>query len=237
MLFGGNVTGAVWIAPPSGTILPAVQDVDLALILAFDGSASVTYDEFGLIAGGCAAAFRDPDVIRGLLHGPRRASLCAVLLWSGPQQDVAVVDWTRLGAEADVARFADRVDNVARVVPPGTTAIGDALAACEGLLARLPAAAGRRVIDVAGDGRSNDGPRPEPVRERLIAAGVVINGLCVLHEEADLLESYQREVVGGEGGFALTCADYAGFARAMRQKLVLEVAAVTVRPGSGLGLA
>ena len=33
---------------------------DLALVLAVDGSASVTYDEFGLIAGGMAAALRDP---------------------------------------------------------------------------------------------------------------------------------------------------------------------------------
>jgi len=31
--------------------------VDLALVLAVDASASVTYDEFGLIAGGMAAAF------------------------------------------------------------------------------------------------------------------------------------------------------------------------------------
>jgi hypothetical protein len=201
-----------------------MQPVDLALILAFDGSASVTYDEFGLIVGGCAAALRDADVVTGLLRGPRHASLCAVLLWSGPRQDDVLIDWTRLASEPDVARFAAAVDNLPRTVPPGTTAIGDALAACEALLGRLPAGAARRIIDVAGDGRSNDGPRPEPVRDRLIAAGAVINGLCVLHEEADLLDSYRREVVGGDGGFVLACPDYQGFAKGMRQKLVLEVA-------------
>jgi len=41
-----------------------MDTVDLALILAVDGSASVTYDEFGLIAGGMAAALRDPAVVR-----------------------------------------------------------------------------------------------------------------------------------------------------------------------------
>ena len=206
-----------------------MQSVDLALILAFDGSASVTYEEFGLIAGGCAAALRDPDVVAGLLRGPSRASCCAVLLWSGPRQDEVLVDWTRLASADDVARVAGVVEAVPRAVPPGTTAIGDALLACETLFARLPATATRRMIDMAGDGRSNDGPRPEPVRDRLVAAGVVLNGLCVLHEEADLLDSYRREVVGGEGGFAVTCADYQGFAVAMRQKLVLEVAGM--RPG------
>ncbi len=80
------------------------------------------------------------------------------------------------------------------------------------------------MIDVAGDGRSNDGPPPAAIRNRLVAAGVTINGLCVLHEEPDLVASYQREVVGGAGSFALACRDYAGFAEAMRQKLQQEVA-------------
>ncbi|MBU6499478.1 MAG: DUF1194 domain-containing protein, partial [Rhodospirillales bacterium] len=103
------------------------------------------------------------------------------------------------------------------------TAIGEALIACEKLLALAPAAARRRVIDVAGDGRSNEGDPPGPVRDRLAAAGVTINGLCVLHEEPDLLASYTREVIGGLGAFALQCQDYSGFADAMRQKLQQEI--------------
>ena len=50
--------------------------VDLALVLAVDGSASVTYDEFGLIAGGMAAALREPPIIAGLIGGPARPA-CA----------------------------------------------------------------------------------------------------------------------------------------------------------------
>jgi hypothetical protein len=55
---------------------------------------------------------------------------------------------------------------------------------------------------------------------------VTINGLCVLHEEADLVENYTAEVIGGPGAFALQCQDYAGFAEAMRQKLEKEIAAL-----------
>ena len=68
---------------PSGLYLARMDPVDLALILAFDCSASVTFEEFGLMAGGCAAALRDPEVVAGLTGGPRGASLCALLLWSG----------------------------------------------------------------------------------------------------------------------------------------------------------
>ena len=40
---------------------------ELAVVLAVDGSASVTYDEFGLIADGMAVALRDPAVVAGLV--------------------------------------------------------------------------------------------------------------------------------------------------------------------------
>ena len=77
-----------------------MQPVDLALVLAFDGSASVTFEEFNLIAGGCAAALRGPEVAAGLTGGPLGASLAAVVLWSGHGAQEVLVEWTRLGAPA-----------------------------------------------------------------------------------------------------------------------------------------
>jgi Ca-activated chloride channel family protein len=213
---------------PFGRALPhlaAMDSVDLALILAFDGSASVTFDEFGLMTGGCEAALRDPEVVDGLLGGPAGASLAAVILWSGRGAHEIMVPWMRLAAPPDVAAFAQAVADMPRVVRAGTTALGEALLLCETMLAGMPAQATRRVIDVAGDGRSNDGIPPAPVRDRLVGEGVTINGLCVLHEEPDLVQSYTNEVIGGAGAFALACADYAGFADAMRQKLAREIAA------------
>jgi hypothetical protein len=200
------------------------DDVDLALILAFDGSASVTFESFNLIAGGTAAALRDPVVSAGLISGPHRASLCALLLWSASNAQEVLVDWTRIASPADLEDFAQQVENVPRIVPAGTTAIGAALIACEALLHDSPAQASRVVIDIAGDGRNNEGPDPAPIRDRLVDAGVTINGLCILHEEPDLLESYTRDVIGGVGAFVLQCQDYAGFAAAMRQKLRQEIA-------------
>ncbi len=197
--------------------------VDLALVLALDGSASVTFDEFNLMAGAMGAALRDPEVVAGLIGGPARGSLGCLLLWSGVGAQEVLVEWTRIGTEAEAHGFADQVENVPRVVRPGETAIGEALLAALTLLAHLPAPARRHVVDVIGDGRSNAGIAPGPVRDRMAAAAITINGLCVLHEEPDLVQHYTRDVIGGPGAFALPCPDYPAFADAMRRKLLREL--------------
>jgi len=110
-----------------------------------------------------------------------------------------------------------------RVLQAGLTAIGNALEAATVLLARSPERAVRSVIDVAGDGGANDGIAPGPVRDALAGAGITINGLCILHEEPDLVANFQHNVIGGPGAFAQTCADYKDFAAAMRRKLLREI--------------
>jgi hypothetical protein len=201
-----------------------MNPVNLALVLALDCSASVYFDEFNLLANGSAAGLRDAAVRQGLLGPPFGASLLSLLLWSGAGAQAVAVDWTLVSTQAELEGFAGAVENVSRAVPAGQTAIGEALLAAEKLLALAPRPTSRRVIDVAGDGRSNQGAAPGPIRDRLAGDGVTINGLCVLHAEPDLVESYTREVIGGVGAFALACQDYQGFAVAMRQKLVREIA-------------
>lgn len=197
--------------------------VDLALVLAVDGSASVTYEEFGLIAGGMAAALREPPIITALIGGPAKSSLLSLLLWSGAGAQEIITNWTLVASEADAHSFADSVDNMPRIVKPGQTAIGEALLASLTLLAHIPDTPSRQVVNVIGDGRSNDGVAPGPIRDRMAAAGITINGLCILHEEPDLLASYTAEVIGGPGAFAEICPDYPAFAAVMRRKLAREL--------------
>jgi Ca-activated chloride channel family protein len=196
-----------------------VDHVELAMVLAVDGSASVTYDEFGLIAGGMAVALRDPAVAAALTG----TSVLSLLLWSGAGQQDVITAWTRIGSGGDLDAFADDVDNMPRTVRAGATAIGEALLASLTLLARVPAIPKRSIVNVVGDGRSNDGIAPGAVRDRMAAAGITINGLCILHEEPDLLAFYTDEVIGGPGAFAVTCREYKDFAQAMRQKLTREL--------------
>src|SRR5689334_5835041 len=211
-----------------------MDPVDLALVLALDGSASVTFEEFGLMAGGMGAALRKPEIVAGLTGGPARASLGCLLLWSGARAQDVLVEWTRIGSAAEATAFAEQVENVPRTVRPGATAIGEALLASLTLLNHVPAKPARQVVDVIGDGRSNDGIAPGPIRDRMAAIGITINGLCVLHEEPDVLERYEAEVIGGPGAFALPCPDYPAFAAAMEQKLAREIG---TRPVAGLNRA
>jgi Ca-activated chloride channel homolog len=201
-----------------------VEHVELAMVLAVDGSASVTYDEFGLIAVGMATALRDPTVVAGLAG----KSLLSLLLWSGTGQQDIINDWTRIGSETELRAFADDVENMPRTVKAGATAIGEALLASLTLLAKVPAIPERSIVNVIGDGRSNDGIAPNPIRDRMAAADITINGLCILHEEPDLLTWYTSDVIGGPGAFAVTCREYADFTEAMRRKLIREIGGVIV---------
>ena len=207
----------------------AMDDADLALIIALDCSASVSVESFGLMASGCAAGLRDPDVVAGLLGGPLGGTLCALLIWSGPGAQEVLVDWTRLSSPEALTAFASEVENVPRTIRAGATAIGEALRACEALLLAAPAGVTRVVIDLVGDGKSNQGILPSVMRDRLVAGGVTINGLCVLHDEPDLLAHYQAEVIGGPASFAMTCQDFSEFEEAMRQKLRREIIAARRR--------
>jgi hypothetical protein len=107
------------------------------------------------------------------------------------------------------------------------------------MLATSPFRGVRRVIDVSGDGPNNAGRPVTEIRDRLLADGVVINGLPILlklgtprnvFDIADLDEYYSSCVVGGPGSFMIPINKLEEFAVATRQKLLLEVSSVPVRP-------
>lgn len=140
---------------------PPWEPVDLALVIALDGSASTRCGEFNLIANGMGAVLRDQAVIAGLIHGPHRAAMVSFLLWSSINDQDVLVDWIRIVTTAASRVVAEEAENVPRTIRAGGTALGEALAPCHTLLAGAPAPASRRVVDIAGDDRPNEGP-PAP---------------------------------------------------------------------------
>ena len=81
----------------------------------------------------------------------------------------------------------------------------------------------RRVIDVSGDGRANEGDSPALPRALAMALGITVNGLPIQNEEPELAAYYRAWVVGGPDSFLITADDYADFAEAMRRKLFREI--------------
>ena len=137
---------------------------------------------------------------------------------------VQVVGWTRVSDAASAAGFAAAVDAAPRALFGGGTSISGAIDASRELLARAPFAAGRRIVDISGDGANNRGRPAELARDEAVADGVSINGLPILTLEPDLAEVYRERVIGGPGAFVVAIDGYDQLARAILHKLVSEIA-------------
>jgi hypothetical protein len=199
----------------------------LALVLAVDVSASVTADSYLLQRNGIARAFEDPRLVGAISAMPGGIE-ALVLEWSDPDRTAVTVGWTPLADAASAAAFAAAVHATKRS-SDGLTAIGPALLAAAALFDQMPEPAPRRVIDISGDGMANFGVPPSVARDRIVAAGISINGLAILTEEPWLEGYYRSNVIGGPGGFVVAARNFGSFADAMLRKLVQEVAAAQMQ--------
>jgi len=71
---------------------------------------------------------------------------------------------------------------------------------------------------------ANFGLPPAMARDRVVAAGISINGLAILTEEPWLEAYYRSDVIGGPGAFVVAAQDFRSFADSMLRKLVQEIA-------------
>ena len=194
----------------------------LALVLAVDVSASVTADSYLLQRNGIARAFENPRLVN-LISAVPGGIEALVLQWSDPDRIAVTVGWTRLADAGSAAAFAAAVRATTRS-SEGLTAIGPALLAAAAAFDRAPEPAPRRIIDISGDGMANFGLPPAAARDRIVAAGISINGLAILTEEPWLEAYYRSNVIGGPGAFVVAARDFRSFSDAILRKLVQEIA-------------
>jgi hypothetical protein len=225
-------------AGPSTGPAAAQEPVDLELVLAVDASGSVDLSEFDLQKHGLARAFRDPEVIAALEAFAPAGIAVALVQWSGRRQQMMVIDWTLVRDRPSATAFAETVETTGRWLL-GETAIADALAFSIELLERNRFEGARRTIDLSGDGPTNAGGDPDPVRDAAVAAGITINGLAIVNEIPTLDIYFAEHVIGGPDAFLLIAKDYRDFARAIRQKLLREIqgAGLAGRDAAGPNLA
>lgn len=207
----------------SGWAAARAETVDVAIVLAVDASSSVSHGEFGLQMDGIAQALRDGEVARAIAGGPSGRVAFTLVQWSGPGQVRQALDWRAVDSPEGIETLARDVELTPRYFSAGGTAIGQALLYAASQFENLPWPAGRRVIDISGDGRNTDAPAVQGAREDVIAGGIVINGLPILSQEPGIERYYREEVIGGYGAFVEVAADYDAFAAAMRRKLLREI--------------
>ena len=194
----------------------------LELILALDVSGSVDRDEFALQVGGLADAFEDPAVAEAV-EGLEGGMIATVTYWSGASRQHHATGWHRVSDAAGLARFAGAIRAAPRPWRNFSTAIGQALIHARQVSDTAPADCKRRVIDVSGDGVSNEGRPPAMISGRLERAGYTINGLVIRGAEPDPVEHYELDVIAGPGAFVEIAADFSDYPRAIRRKLLREI--------------
>jgi hypothetical protein len=199
--------------------------VDLQLVLAVDASGSVDHYRFELQKQGYVAAFRHPRVLEAIRSGANQAIAVIMLQWTGPAMQVPVSGWTRVGDGESAQAFAAAIERAPRQLFGGGTSISGAIDFSATLFARSPYRAGRRVIDVSGDGSNNRGRPVTMARDEALAAGIGINGLPILALEPDLDRYYERNVIGGPGAFMVVAKDFESFGEAILKKMITEIAA------------
>lgn len=184
----------------------------VALLLAIDVSGSISADSYRLQRDATAEALRSPPVVRAARDGLRTG----VLMW-GSHQHIAVPFTADPAATAAQLEQANRPEG-------GSTDVAAAIRA--GTVALLAEPCERRVLDLSGDGPHNASPLAdlEGAVAEAVAAGIEINALpIVTPQEPGVADWYREHVTGPAGGFAIE-ATPAGFARAIRAKIAMEVA-------------
>ena len=231
-----GLAGLVALAGIGVAGAPAAQarQVSLELLLAVDTSSSVNFDEFNLQMQGYAAAFSDPLLMKAIRASGTSGVAVALVQWAGVNQADLAIGWTHITDQASANTFAAGIANSPRYFNFGATAIGDMIRRAVSLFQNNGYEGLRQVIDVSGDGRSNEGLPPQIVRQAAILAGISINGLAILNEEPGLERYYRRDVVGGESSFLITAESFADFRKAILAKLLQEVqgAPVAAAPGA-----
>lgn len=192
---------------------------DLALLLAVDVSGSVDRDEYAVQMVGLADALRDGIIVEALV---RQSAQVSLMQWTGSSRQEITIPWRPMRTPDAVLNLAADIEGDPRVWRNYSTAIGEALVASSAAF-DVVSDCRRLVLDVSGDGVSNEGIAPNQIKTSMAEAGITINALAIETDKTDLTAYFFENVIAGEGAFVLRSDGFAGYPAAIRRKLRREV--------------
>jgi hypothetical protein len=205
-----------------------------ALALGLDVSGSVDAREYRLQMRGLAKALGSAAVRTALLKRAETPVELLVYEWSGPLDQLTLVPWTRITDAGVLEAVITQLNGVERraEATPGT-ALGVAMLTGARHLAQR-SHCWRHTLDISGDGKSNLGPRPRTVQDRIEMQGITINALVIgaddpaggdqrQSEIAELSAYFSAEVILGPDAFIEVALGFDGYAAAMETKLLREL--------------
>lgn len=198
---------------------PAASACDIALMLAVDVSGSVDGREYRIQMDGLAAGLTDRNVLAALVASEAQIAL---MQWTGTGRQTVVINWTQIKTPDDVYAFAFEVSTVPRLWRDFSTAIGEAMALALPYFALVDECE-RHVIDISGDGISNEGQAPRDIWPALAEAGVTVNALVIQGAGFNLSEWFETDVITGPGAFAVTANSFDEYPEQIIRKLFREL--------------
>jgi hypothetical protein len=212
-----------------------VTPVDLELVLAVDISGSVDDEEARLQRNGYVGALTSPEVVRAVTSGMLGRIAVTYMEYAGAAFSEVVVGWSLIEDAASAEVFARKLA-AAPIRTEVWTSIAHAIDFALPLFADNTFEGTRQVIDVSGDGPNNNGVLVTDARTRARAMGVTVNGLPIINgrvspsgwpQMKNLDWYYEDCVITGPASFIVVANSFQDFARAIRRKLVLEIAGAT----------
>ncbi|MEM7423776.1 MAG: DUF1194 domain-containing protein [Pseudomonadota bacterium] len=192
------------------------------LILAVDVSGSIDEREFTLQMEGMAVAFENPSLINAV-KAQEGGVLTTLIQWSGRTRQRQVTDWFLLKDETDMAAYATAIRRGGRDWRNYSTAIGDALEHALRVGQTAPVSCERKIVDVSGDGVSNEGRAPKGASLDLLANGYTVNAIVIRGDSPDPVEYYQLNVLAGPRSFLEIARNFEDYPAAILRKLLREI--------------
>lgn len=211
------------------------NEVDVELVLAVDISQSMDTEEQEIQRAGYVAALTSQEFLDAIHVGPIGKVAITYMEWGGVDEHFVVADWTVIQDATSAAHFASKISE-APLRQVQRTSIASALEKSVWMVQNNQYTGLRQVIDISGDGPNNQGGSVTEMRDRMVRSGVTINGLPLMMKSnkntwqamLNLDHYYEDCVIGGPGSFAIPVRSKEGFADAIRMKLVMEIAGISM---------
>jgi hypothetical protein len=202
---------------------------DVNIVTGLDFSGSIEAPEARIQIDGIVQAIRSPQIVAAIRNGRYGRIGFTVFVWAdgnypvfpswrligSPEEAIAVSE--ELGARLDAIIGSD-----IHVKLGALTDLSSALEFGGEMLRNAPFATRNRVVNIIGNGIDNVAEGAPPMRDRLVAQGVTINGVA-LGPDRTIYDYFKREVVGGPDAFVLSASDPNNLIDVLARKFVTEI--------------
>lgn len=195
----------------------------VALVLLVDVSGSVSNEDYDLQKRGIIEAFKLEE-ISNIIEKSEGVAV-SVVEWG--MIATTSIDWHILRDKESINNFINKYSSEHRdldIIYRMDTNITGALEYGVNKFKTSPCEPMQKIIDVSGDGPNGSHVPTRFIIEKAEELSITINGLPIISNAFPKLDEYYRENVTTMNGFVIPAEGFEDFGRAIRIKLIREIA-------------